>query len=364
MAADLRPTKAFVIGPIGDRDAPIASESRKIYEEAVEVLREIIRPACISHGIEAVRADEIHEMGEIPEQVIRMLRDTPIVIADVTRANANVMYELGIRHTTGKLTIPIGQKGQLPFDVSTIRTILFVRTPEGLIDARDRLVKAIDVGLTGRGNPVTATRVWFEDSASRSASLESEKSLRREAKQSEIERLFIADISENIQSVAQALTSGTAITTDMNSVFSVVINDLSALRAAGQSPNIPEFADRLAGGLRDPAIRLQIVAGDFLQTVARLESNVSFLLKRIHQTPATPAVRALLNATVEGIRKMASAAAGSTKQTVAFREVIQTFSGLGGSIAPVVTQLVDVLDSLVATFRRLNTLEKSLAAIE
>jgi hypothetical protein len=66
--------------------------------------------------------------GEIPEQVVRELRDADVVIADPTDADPNVMHELGLRHTTDKLTIQIGERGRLPFDVSTIRTIQFVRT--------------------------------------------------------------------------------------------------------------------------------------------------------------------------------------------------------------------------------------------
>ena len=40
------------------------------------------------------------------------------MIADLTQANPNVMYELGLRHTQKKLTIQIGEAGRLPFDVT------------------------------------------------------------------------------------------------------------------------------------------------------------------------------------------------------------------------------------------------------
>lgn len=117
-------TKAFVIGPIGDKDAADGSPARKAYEEGIQIFEEVIAPACTAFGLDVSRADMISRTGEIPEQIFRQLRDCPVVIADLTSANPNVMYELGLRHTTGRVTIQIGEKGRLPFDVASIRTII------------------------------------------------------------------------------------------------------------------------------------------------------------------------------------------------------------------------------------------------
>ena len=138
--------KAFVIGPIGDRDAPDGSDARTAYEEGVQVLEEVILPACSAFGVEATRADGIAKPGEIPEQIFRHLRDAPVVIADLTGANPNVMYELGLRHTTGKLTVQIGERGRRPFDVAAIRTIMFKHSAAGLVEARKALSKSLAVG--------------------------------------------------------------------------------------------------------------------------------------------------------------------------------------------------------------------------
>lgn len=153
--------KAFVVGPIGDKDADDGSPARLAYEEGIQVFEDVIVPACTAFGLEAVRADMISEAGEIPEQIFRQLRDCPVVIADLTGANPNVMYELGLRHTTGRVTVQIGERGRLPFDVAAIRTIMFKRTEAGLVQARKDLAKSLAANLDTGGNPVTATRIWF-----------------------------------------------------------------------------------------------------------------------------------------------------------------------------------------------------------
>lgn len=153
-------TRCFVIGPIGNKFAPPDSPGREHYEDALQVFEYVILPACKKHGIEPVRADGIAKSGEITDQIFRHLAEDEVVIADVSGGNPNVMYELGLRHTTGLLTIQIGEYGQLPFDVTAVRTIQFSRSERGLIDARKALEEALEVGLAEGGDPVTATKAF------------------------------------------------------------------------------------------------------------------------------------------------------------------------------------------------------------
>ncbi len=150
----------FVIGPIGSEHADIDSLARKTWEESLRVMEEIIEPACANHGLTPVRADNLARAGEITGQIFRRLRDDDVVIADLTDANPNVMYELGLRHTRDKLTIQIGEYGRLPFDVSTIRTIQFSQSPVGRINAREELIRVLKKGIEGDYDPVTATSAW------------------------------------------------------------------------------------------------------------------------------------------------------------------------------------------------------------
>ena len=92
-------TTCFVIGPIGDELAPIGDPDRERWEQATETWEKVIEPACVELGLVPVRADKIAKVGEITEQVFRLIRDSDLVIADVTGGNPNVMYELGLRHT-------------------------------------------------------------------------------------------------------------------------------------------------------------------------------------------------------------------------------------------------------------------------
>jgi hypothetical protein len=77
----------FVMAPIGDPE----SETRKWSDQ---VLRHVIKPATITCGYTAIRADEIDKPGMITSQVIQHVVNDPLVVADLTERNPNVFMNL------------------------------------------------------------------------------------------------------------------------------------------------------------------------------------------------------------------------------------------------------------------------------
>ncbi|MFC0845002.1 hypothetical protein ACFH04_14950 [Streptomyces noboritoensis] len=149
----------FVIGPIGNPYAQNGSTERDEYEHHLRIFEQVIAPACERYGITPVRADGIPHAGDITEQICRYVIESDLVIADVSGGNPNVMYELGLRHITGKPTIHIGEDGQLPFDIASIRTIRYHRQRSHLADALRTIEGALEVGLRDGFEPLTPARV-------------------------------------------------------------------------------------------------------------------------------------------------------------------------------------------------------------
>ncbi len=281
--------KAFVIGPIGDKDAVDGSSARIAYEEGVQVFEDVIAPACTAFGLEAVRADMISRTGEIPEQIFRQLRDSPVVIADLTGANPNVMYELGLRHTTGRVTIQIGEKDRLPFDVAAIRTIMFKRTDAGLVQARKDLSRSLAANLDTGGDPVTATRIWFEASLLEQKSPEPESAEIANAASDEDAPGFLehmAEMEAGMQSLVQTMVAATSIIEDISSVYTEATASVhqADARGGGASARLA-IAELTATKLNEQATRLEVVSGEFARTVDRIEPGIQFLLGRLAEEP-------------------------------------------------------------------------------
>jgi hypothetical protein len=284
-ATEAKDLTCFVIGPIGEKDADAGSAARKAYEEAIEVLEEVIEPACRGFGISVIRADRISTPGEIPEQIFRHLRDAHVVIADLTGANPNVMYELGLRHTSGKLTIQIGERDRLPFDVNVIRTILFKRSEGGLVEARRKLSAAIAAGLETGGNPVTATRVWFEQRATSNAENDGVGDSEQPEELGFLEQM--AEMSEAMDSASATLESITTIFNEIGRLAEAGASELTAINASGGPASARvAVANRVATALDDPATKLAVLAGDYSNSVARMDPGITYALRTSQESDA------------------------------------------------------------------------------
>lgn len=108
-----------MISPIGDEGSEIRDNSDKLYNY-------IIKPVVEELGYEIRRSDNIPEPGIITTQIIHHVIDSELVIADLSNHNANVFYELAIRHATKKHYIQLIRRGgKIPFDVQNLRTIYY-----------------------------------------------------------------------------------------------------------------------------------------------------------------------------------------------------------------------------------------------
>lgn len=82
----------------------------------------LIKPAIEEAGLECVRADEITHSGNINVPMYQQILTADVVVADVSTANCNAFYELGVRHALRpSTTIIISEdKFKFPFDVAQI----------------------------------------------------------------------------------------------------------------------------------------------------------------------------------------------------------------------------------------------------
>jgi hypothetical protein len=83
---------------------------------------DIIKPAVKSAGLECLRADEIVHSGQIDVPMYKQLLSADVVIADLSTANSNAIYELGVRHALRPhTTIIIAEdRFKFPFDLGHI----------------------------------------------------------------------------------------------------------------------------------------------------------------------------------------------------------------------------------------------------
>jgi hypothetical protein len=118
--------RCFVISPIG-------AEGSEVRKHADQVLHHLVKPAMEELGIEVIRSDEIAEPGTISRQMFEHLMGDDLCVAVLTGHNANVFYELGVAHATGRPAILlIDKKELLPFDIKDVRAVFYDFDPDAL----------------------------------------------------------------------------------------------------------------------------------------------------------------------------------------------------------------------------------------
>ena len=142
----------FVDMPFGKK-ADLASGVEvnfdQIYESAIE-------PAIVQAGLEPIRGDRERTGGIIHAPMFGRLLLSDYVVADLTLANPNVFYELGIRHTARPFTtVPIfAAIHALPFDVNLVRAIPYdlkkgTLTAGGAAKLKSALLKRLREAIRG-----------------------------------------------------------------------------------------------------------------------------------------------------------------------------------------------------------------------
>src|SRR5215203_3007011 len=95
--------------------------------------------------LEPIRADEETVGGIIHKPMFERLVLCDYAVADLTTANANVFYELGVRHAVRpwSTVVVFAEGGRLPFDVAPLRAIPYQLAggkPTAIDTTRDVLI--------------------------------------------------------------------------------------------------------------------------------------------------------------------------------------------------------------------------------
>jgi hypothetical protein len=125
-AGKKKPPRIFVVMPFAD--------------EFVDVYVLGIRDVAEKLGFAVQRADDIEHNSNILEVIQRQIRQSDVVVADMTGRNANVFYEIGYALALERQTILICRKGEvIPFDLQAMNHISY----SSIVDLKERLEKRL-----------------------------------------------------------------------------------------------------------------------------------------------------------------------------------------------------------------------------
>ena len=135
--ADEGANKCFVIMPYGVKTDVDGQEVdfNEIYDYVIASAVENI------DGFTCVRCDNIDAPGWIHDQMLRHIYEDRVAIVDTSTLNANVFYELGVRHALKRgVTVLIHREGtSWPFNIAGLKSIKYTTNPRGVEEAKGKI---------------------------------------------------------------------------------------------------------------------------------------------------------------------------------------------------------------------------------
>jgi O-acetyl-ADP-ribose deacetylase (regulator of RNase III) len=142
--------KCFVIMPFGKK-----RDFDGVLIDFDKVYRDLIKGALEPLGFEVERADRISGSGSIHKDMIHGISTSEVCVVDLTTLNANVFYELGVRHALCRgITILIKRKGlKPPFNIQGMRALDYSMDPKGIDDSREDIARFVRHGQKREATP-------------------------------------------------------------------------------------------------------------------------------------------------------------------------------------------------------------------
>ena len=129
--------KCFVIMPVSGTESCSEAGWTSIFEE-------MIKPAVVGSrlGLTCERAKP--RTGNLIRDILNELNKADVVVADLTDMNANVFYELGVRHALRNRTILIAQDMKyVPSDLRSYWVIIYRKDLSGLRHLKDEVKRVL-----------------------------------------------------------------------------------------------------------------------------------------------------------------------------------------------------------------------------
>lgn len=336
--------KAFVL-------MPLASEFDDIYEY-------LIRDAVGEAGFDVVRADDIRNQRNILADVVQAIGEADLIIADLSTANPNVYYELGLAHAFGKRVILLAQDiEEVPFDLRSYRVVTYTTHFSRVNEAREELKQlafGAQDGTVQFGSPVSDFSVL---SGSGSMMVASSRSQVLEGKKDDRGFLdFQNDLEDSFEIITNVLAE---VGTRFQSLNPEVLTTAEQLKDSANTSTKKRrtIMRALASSLEDYAKWLRGGNAQYRQALARVSESLNALFSGEFEIEkdASPQLRSLIS-TMRIVEQQAQGGhetfSGLVTTMEALPRIEKEFNRANRNMTEEIKELINNIDQTVAVLAR------------
>ena len=260
-------------------------------EEFDNVYRHFMKPTLESVGFKVDRADDIQSQQSILRDVLERIYESDLIIADLTTANPNVFYELGLAHAFRKPVILVTQSiEEIPFDLTPYRLLEYSTDFVKIEEAKEKLTGYAKGFLEGNirfGSPVTD----FRQDDTRLTQL-TDSTLHRTSDKDERGFLdHLIDVTDGYMRIAKITGAVTSDLQDLTQFIEVASKEFTRI-AANSSASSPTTARSVARRLAERVggfnARLKQANVEYTSIADETEDSLEFVVSfQLEQSEAT-----------------------------------------------------------------------------
>jgi hypothetical protein len=296
----------FVLMPFGTKTDGTKKEINfdKVYED-------FIKPAVIAAGLEPIRADEEKTGGFIHKPMYERLMFCKFAVADLSFANANVFYELGIRHALRSYTTVsvFEENTKLPFDAAPLRTMPY-KYDNGVIDVEDKikdLSKLLNVAK--QDSPIGQMIPGYEfpdlDALTKDADSFAEEHKAIKDKREEIETLVTqwknAGSNDDKRKAIDDIIKLEKAEDKLAFKYELIFSFIEAYKSAGAFKEVTDMLKPLTEGVQKDSVYLKQQLGLAYNKINNRDKAEKVLLSITDKYGPDPETSGLLGAVYKGL---------------------------------------------------------------
>ena len=263
---------------------PFDKEFTSIYEE-------FLRPVLSDAGFDVNRADDIESQRNILRDVLEGISRADLIVADLTSANPNVFYELGLAHALKQPVVLLTQSiDEVPFDLRSYRLLEYSTHFATIEKAKEQLTRYAKTFLEGTlsvGSPITD---FYQGGAKPILQTE----IVQHRPEDEDQRGFLdhlIDVTNGYNSIAGVIAGMTNDLLELNRSLEAATVELTQINAnpSASSP-VParNVCRRLAERLERFNSRLNRANGEYTNIAQDTEDSLEFLVSfQLEQSEVT-----------------------------------------------------------------------------
>jgi len=317
--------------------------------------------------------DDVSTQQNLLKDIIQMIYDSDVIIADLSGLNANVFYELGVAHTLAKKVINITQDlSQLPFDIKSYRTTEYsthFKKFDFLVKEVTRYLNGAINGTVAFGNPVMDFLTTKDEKELTIALFKSNHQEELSGEKGFID--YLADIEEESAEITEALASLTADMDSMSSGINQCTSEIERVQKTGGSGTasfMKKQARKAADFISSYSLSQRKNNSTLNEKWPSIEHNCLLLIENKHVD--TPENREGLITFLKTLHSMKVASLATYDQIKGFLESFTALKGMQSSLNQAVSSLeIDIkqflsfIDQMCASIDRIHDKSKFVVGV-